>query len=461
MRAVKSVSIDSERRVIITYLDGSTETLYPNCIWCDSEALRQLIKDLLEEKADAITQTIENVTIATFADGADEGLIKKLLVSIEPIQEGSGDPSPDNVRPISGRTGLSMVRYGKNLFLPMASGGQSANVSFVRNNDGSVTFTGRANGTTRTPTIGDVRLPPGNYILSGVTEGSESTYGLRISDYTTGSQVVLATIYSGEAEFTLTKESLIRVIGRFSADKTDAYNVTMHPMIRFASASDESYEPYNQTSYPVNWETEAGTVYGGYVDVVSGKLMVDHGELNLQNTAGTVQTINELTCVALVCAPLKSGDTRDVVCSHLKFAGTTASSVTNGGITNRTGNYYNLAFCLPSAFTTVAEFREWASTNSVKVIVPLATPTEIQLTPQEVRTLLGENNIWADSGNILELEYIADTKLYIGEQQSGTSGALGVGRQTVTIPDLQPVSEKTWEDAETYQEEVTDERGEE
>ena len=29
MRAVKSVSIDSARRVIITYLDGSTETLYP------------------------------------------------------------------------------------------------------------------------------------------------------------------------------------------------------------------------------------------------------------------------------------------------------------------------------------------------------------------------------------------------------------------------------------------------
>ena len=33
---------------------------------------------------------------------------KELVVTIEPIQEGSGDPSPENIRPISGRTGTSV-----------------------------------------------------------------------------------------------------------------------------------------------------------------------------------------------------------------------------------------------------------------------------------------------------------------------------------------------------------------
>lgn len=39
--------------------------------------------------------------IATFSDGANLPM-PKLEVGIEPVQEGSGDPSPENVRPISG-----------------------------------------------------------------------------------------------------------------------------------------------------------------------------------------------------------------------------------------------------------------------------------------------------------------------------------------------------------------------
>ena len=34
------------------------------------------------------------------------------------------------------------------------------------------------------------------------------------------------------------------------------------------------YEPYNGTTYPISWASEAGTVYGGTLDVVSGTLTV-------------------------------------------------------------------------------------------------------------------------------------------------------------------------------------------
>ena len=46
---------------------------------------------------------------------------KSLIVGMEPIQAGSGDPSPDNIRPISGHTGVTVERTGKNLFGPNAS----------------------------------------------------------------------------------------------------------------------------------------------------------------------------------------------------------------------------------------------------------------------------------------------------------------------------------------------------
>ncbi len=37
---------------------------------------------------------------------------KSLIVGMEPIQAGSGDPSPDNIRPISGRTGVTVDHSG-------------------------------------------------------------------------------------------------------------------------------------------------------------------------------------------------------------------------------------------------------------------------------------------------------------------------------------------------------------
>ena len=42
--------------------------------------------------------------------------LRKLLLSFAPKQSGSGDPSPDNIRPISGWDGVSVVRSGVNLF---------------------------------------------------------------------------------------------------------------------------------------------------------------------------------------------------------------------------------------------------------------------------------------------------------------------------------------------------------
>jgi hypothetical protein len=45
-------------------------------------------------------------------------LAKDITIAIEPVQAGSGDPSPTNVRPISGWTGANVTRTGKNL-LPL------------------------------------------------------------------------------------------------------------------------------------------------------------------------------------------------------------------------------------------------------------------------------------------------------------------------------------------------------
>lgn len=49
--------------------------------------------------------------IVSFSDGAAVP-VKSLTVAVEAVQEGSGDPSPTNVRPITGRSGVWLHRYG-------------------------------------------------------------------------------------------------------------------------------------------------------------------------------------------------------------------------------------------------------------------------------------------------------------------------------------------------------------
>lgn len=49
---------------------------------------------------------LRNVDIASFYP--TERYIQKLVLGIEPVQSGTGDPSPDNVRPITGHTGMNV-----------------------------------------------------------------------------------------------------------------------------------------------------------------------------------------------------------------------------------------------------------------------------------------------------------------------------------------------------------------
>ena len=51
-------------------------------------------------------------------------------------------------------------------------------------------------------------------------------------------------------------------------------------------------------------------------------------------------------------------------------------------------------------------------TTGAQVVYKLATPQTYQLTPEEVTTLLGQNNVWADCGPST-VEYPCNTKLYI------------------------------------------------
>jgi hypothetical protein len=62
--------------------------------------------------------------------------------------------------------------------------------------------------------------------------------------------------------------------------------------------------------------------------------------------------------------------------------------------------------------STLADFKSYLATNNLQVVYPLATPITIDLTPQQMTTLLGTNNVWSDAGDV-EVTYKADVQRYI------------------------------------------------
>lgn len=64
---------------------------------------------------DMLCPKVEKSGALVQMDGLVEGYPLGVKVSWEPTQEGSGDPSPENIRPIKGRTEVKVERCGENL----------------------------------------------------------------------------------------------------------------------------------------------------------------------------------------------------------------------------------------------------------------------------------------------------------------------------------------------------------
>ena len=227
--------------------------------------------------------TITDAAVASFDDGADGIPVKALTVGIEPVQAGSGDPSPDNICPISGWTGAN--------------------------------------------------------IFNEVEYDAEATPKLSVS-----------------------------------------------------------------------WESEAGTVYGGEYEVISGKLkktmgMVDLGTLSWTYSGGRFiaylplakQAASNFTPVNAICSMYPVNPIANTTSSdHDKIFGISV--------------YRDLAI-RDTSYTDPIIFK--SAMSGVQLVYELAKPVEYDLTPQTLDTFYGQNNVWADTGNIKKLTYRADLGKYI------------------------------------------------
>ena len=204
-------------------------------------------------------------------------------VSWEPVQEGSGDPSPDNIRAIKGRDSIAVTRCGENL-LDTVAGYVNALVKSERCTytvqDNVITI--RATGTDAY--LGEVEVNPGNkynptlgpiftvsedtslYLLLSNTSVSKNYITFYDSDLVTiGNYRIIQT---NSTSFIVPKGAVYASlrIGVGNSVAGESYSTTIS--VTVGTATPSTYTPYTGQTTTL---TLPETVYGGEVDAVTGE----------------------------------------------------------------------------------------------------------------------------------------------------------------------------------------------
>ena len=354
-----------------------------------------------------VTKTGGIVTI----DNADDVIsIQELVADIEPIQSGSGTPSPNNVRPISGHTDVVVSRTGKNLLPSVTSQIAGSGITATWQTDGTLKLTGTASGNVFVGIAFSIKA--GSYVLSGCPSGGgDNTYQLDIRSRV-GSGVLYSRDIGSGLSFSpsadLTAYVNIRVANGYACPSG---GLIVKPMIRLATDSAD-FEPYQGDTYTTALGT---TVYGGTLDVTTGVLTVDRAIVTYDGSNDEVwqyYSVAQGNLFRITQSDRKAGEIYPLGAYCNRFEVVRNADRTNGTMSSPTsGSEYAIDF-IYDACTTEAQWRTWLSSNNVQVVYPLATPTTTTLTAQEISTLLGQNNVWASSGNI-KVVYAVDLKKYV------------------------------------------------
>lgn len=154
------------------------------------------------------------------------------------------------------------------------------------------------------------------------------------------------------------------------------------------------------------------TVYGGKLDVLSGVLTVDRVIASVASVMNKYENANGdywYSTATALGIPNISGLNAELISDRfVKFANVTPTN--KEGIISFYAN--NIIRWKEKGDLALADYRTYLASNPFQLCYELAEPIEIQLSPQQINSLLGVNNIWADSGDTMA-EYRADTKLFI------------------------------------------------
>jgi phage-related protein len=299
----------------------------------------------------------------------------------------------------------------------------------------------------------DIPIPAGEYVMS-FTKGGTHTGGWGIGLYAGSTSVGTVNVNTGKVIINDTATRAYIYMSQAGYD--DGLTLELDNIQLELGSTATAYTPYenicpitgvtganiyvqplsgNGAIYNVQF-ANAGTVYGGTLDVVSGQLTVTH------------KIISENDFYAVSSGTSGGGLHYANVNSSGYPAATSSNSLSNMLVNNQSGwgsttpcyttNTSGNPVRVYGVFTTLEEFK--TAYAGLQIVYEFATPLTYQLTATQVAFLLGANNIWSDTGDI-SIEYgkggntlynptLFDSRPLIELTGAGT---LGINNYLITI----------------------------
>ena len=300
-------------------------------------------------------------------------------VSWEPTQEGSGTPSPENIRPIKGRDTVTVERCGENLIdsgrVTEVGAAYGLTAQYV---SGKITISGIYSNTSTMASFAFMRL---SYALSPTTAFAH--LGLKTSGCT------LAGI-----RFTNKNRNSI-AIDINECTNGEKIEISFYLIAYVGSAAPTTYAPYTGQTATL---TLPRTIYGGTVDAVTGEGQETWGT----ETISRIVSIDELTSVVRCTATLLQSVTAKSGSAISNWLEEEVSYAIDkeSFYTNQTQIYIKISKTRLSSFD-VAGVNSYLSEHPLTVCYKLATPTPFTATgAQPIPALPGVNTVITDADSV-------------------------------------------------------------
>ena len=351
-------------------------------------------------------------------------------VSWEPTQEGSGDPSPDNVRPINGRDSVTVERCGENL-LKLAEEMPESDCDKSNSNNtkriikpGTCVYGLTANNYLSASQVSNVIFFEGGVSFHSIATG----YGIGIGVHLVpGARYKIFYVAKGDAQHNISFYDFTGTHINFTSEKNfEVPANAAYACVVFRASSivnvdlefknvaivldggAESYSPYTGQTATL---TLPRTIYGGTVDAVSGSCEKAWNEIALIDTYSWYASTSQYR--TFYCVNIKN-ITRTVVensdyaknwkCTHFKSE---AYSYAQSGDMNNTVSFQSdretLVIIFPGTIDELKSYlaAQYAAGTPVQVCYKLATPTPFTATgAQPIPALPGVNTLMTDADSV-------------------------------------------------------------
>ena len=318
----------------------------------------------------------------------------------EPTQEGTGDPSPENIRPIKGRDSVTVERCGENLLniTPFTKKTEKG-ITYEYVATGGVRISGTSTATVVSPMFAIRHLSPGEYFGVNTDTGVAASVVVQRN----GSNQWL----NAKGVFKILAGDVVKYWCA-SVGNGITVNTTVYPYIVPGTTAPTAYSPYTGQTSTLTLPT---TIYGGTVDAVSGSGEKAWNEITLIDTYSWFAAVNQYR--TFYCVNIEeitrttvenSAYAKNWKCTHFKNK---AYSYAESGDMDNTvsfqSNRKTLAIVFPGTIDELKSYlaAQYAAGTPVQIAYKLAEPIPFTATgPQPISALSGVNTVLTDADSV-------------------------------------------------------------